>query len=279
MQNIEMTFALFQKYSNIIYYILTPIIILLIILYYKSRAKSAFSIIHRLLIFITGKDKNNNKNSLINDIIEIEEFNFYYKTNAISLRHKQEFEKWVRKYELDYRLLSKLQGAFDIETLSVRNVPSKEKLLSTIIVFIIVFICFLAILPILINLSIGNYALLEFKSSSKTYWVSHDKVREFSYSEIFYTPGNKKDEITVYNCKEGKIEITSPIPKDDLKTICNLFISKEDQNFLASLLREQHIFFRYFISILIMVLYIFINYLFNLANTRDAYNMIKRKVK
>ncbi|WP_336214337.1 DUF6216 family protein [Mannheimia granulomatis] len=85
--------------------------------------------------------------------------------------------------------------------------------------------------------------------------------------------------MTVYSCKEDKIEITSKIPKDDLKTICNLFISKEDQNFLANLLREQHIFFRYFISILTMVLYIFINYLFNLANARDAYNMIKRKVK
>ncbi|WP_277870330.1 DUF6216 family protein [Actinobacillus lignieresii] len=49
-------------------------------LYYKCRAKSAFSITHRLLIFIIGKDKTNNeKGSLINDIIEIEKFNFYYK--------------------------------------------------------------------------------------------------------------------------------------------------------------------------------------------------------
>ncbi|MDG4953647.1 DUF6216 family protein [Actinobacillus equuli] len=278
MQDIEMIFGFFQKYSNIVYYTLTPIIILLIILYYKCRAKSAFSIIHRLLIFIIGKDKTNNeKGSLINDIIEIEKFNFYYKTNATSLKHKQEFEKWIRKYELDYRLLSKLKGEFDIETLSVRNVPSKRKLLSTIAGFIIAFICFLALLPILINLSIGNYALLEFTDSGETYWISHDKVRKFSYSDIFYTPSNQENEITAYHCEEGKIRIK--IPQNNLETICSLFTNKEEQDFLEKKLREQHIFFRYLMFILTMALYIFINYLFNLANARDAYNMIKRKVK
>ncbi|WGE53659.1 DUF6216 family protein [Actinobacillus equuli] len=278
MQDIEMIFGFFQKYSNIVYYILTPIIILLIILYYKCRAKSAFSITHRLLIFIIGKDKTNNeKGSLINDIIEIEKFNFYYKTNATSLKHKQEFEKWIRKYELDYRLLSKLKGEFDIETLSVRNVPGKRKLLSTIAGFIISFICFLALLPILINLSIGNYALLEFTDSRETYWISHDKARKFSYSDIFYTPSNQENEITAYHCEEGKIKFK--IHPNNLETICSLFTSKEEQDFLDKKLREQHIFFRYLMFILTMALYIFINYLFNLANARDAYNMIKRKVK
>lgn len=127
MQDIETIFSFYQKYSDTIYYIFILIIILFIIFYYKYRAKSAFSIIHRLLIFIIGKDKSNNdKNSLINDIMEIEKFNFYYKTNAVSLRQIQKFEKWVRKYELDYRLLSKLKGEFDIEELNVRNVPSKK---------------------------------------------------------------------------------------------------------------------------------------------------------
>ncbi|TCP95502.1 hypothetical protein EDC44_1083 [Cricetibacter osteomyelitidis] len=278
MQDIEMIFGLFQKYSNIVYYFFTPFIILLVIFYYKHRAKSAFSIIHRILIFIIGKDRvNNDKESLINDIIEIEKFNFYYKTNALSLRHKQEFESWVRKYELDYRLLSKLKENFDIEQLNILNIPSKIKLLITIIGFSITFICFLSFLPILINLSIGNFALLEFKDSGEIYWVSHDEARKFSYSDIFYISNNHKNEITPYNCEENKIEIS--IHSNNLKTLCGLFFNKEDKEFLDKILREQHIFFRYFMFILTIALYLFINYIFRLANTRDAYNMIKRKVK
>ncbi|QPB42545.1 DUF6216 family protein [Rodentibacter haemolyticus] len=278
MQDIETIFSFYQKYSDTIYYIFILIIILFIIFYYKYRAKSAFSIIHRLLIFIIGKDKSNNdKNSLINDIMEIEKFNFYYKTNAVSLRQIQKFEKWVRKYELDYRLLSKLKGEFDIEELNVRNVPSKKKLLSIIIVFSITFLCFLSCLPILINLSIGNSALLEFKDSGETYWVSNYEARKFSYSDIFYTSKNHNNEITHRYCEENKKEIN--ISENNLEVICSMFVNKEDKEFLDKILKDQHIFFRYFIFILTIALYIFINYMFRLANILDAYNMIKRKVK
>lgn len=278
MQDIEIIFGFFQKYSSVLYYIFTPAMILLIVMYYKFRAKSAFSITHRLLIFIIGKEKtNNDKNSLINDIIEIEKFNFYYKTNALSLRHKQEFERWVRKYELDYRLLSKLKEGFDIEKLSVRNVPSIRKLLGVIICFFIIFICFLSFLPILINLSIGNSALLEFKNNGEIYWVSHHEARKFSYSDIFYTTKNRSNEITFRYCEENKEEIN--ISKNNLNVICSVFVNEEDKVFLDEIIKEQHIFFRYLIFILTVALYVFINYIFRLTNARDAYNMIRRKVK
>ncbi|XHC66405.1 DUF6216 family protein [Escherichia coli] len=51
----------------------------------------------------------------------MERFNFHYNTNATSKRQIVRFEEWVSKYELDFRLISKLKRYFDIDTLRVKK--------------------------------------------------------------------------------------------------------------------------------------------------------------
>lgn len=85
-------------------------ILLLTFLYYvKRKAQSGFSIANRIfMLFLRNKERNTKE--LIDEIIDIERFNFYYNTQAISLRQATAFETWIRKYELDFRIISKLKN-------------------------------------------------------------------------------------------------------------------------------------------------------------------------
>ena len=77
-------------------------------LYLKRKTGSGFFIANKFFTLWGGR-KNKSSGELIDDIIEIEQFNFQYNTRAISKRQKKEFEIWIRKYELDFKIISKLK--------------------------------------------------------------------------------------------------------------------------------------------------------------------------
>ncbi|WP_353428180.1 MULTISPECIES: DUF6216 family protein [Enterobacter] len=97
-------------------------LLLLFFLYYvKHKAQSGFSIANRIFVlFIRNKERN--RKELIDEIIDIEHFNFHYNTRATSLRQTTAFETWIRKYELDFRIISKLKHMLDIESLKITKV-------------------------------------------------------------------------------------------------------------------------------------------------------------
>nr|WP_142924946.1 DUF6216 family protein [Klebsiella pneumoniae] len=71
------------------------LIIFLIILYIKKRSGSGFSIANRFFIFWLG-GKGKGEYELIDEIIDIEKFNFQYNTRAVSKRQKTNFEAWIK---------------------------------------------------------------------------------------------------------------------------------------------------------------------------------------
>ncbi|EHS7909566.1 hypothetical protein KWJ70_004417, partial [Salmonella enterica subsp. enterica] len=85
------------------------ILVILFYLHFRNKSKSGFSISNKWYMILIGykKDKKTEKKrDLIDDIIDIEKFNFHYNTNATSKRQIERFEEWVNKYELDFKLIS-----------------------------------------------------------------------------------------------------------------------------------------------------------------------------
>ncbi|HHQ6578270.1 TPA: DUF6216 family protein [Serratia fonticola] len=105
-------------------FILFPSIFIFMILslyYIKRKAKSGFSIVNKFWAFWLGYKKEN-KHDFINEIIEVEKFNYHYNTDAVSLKQKKKFEDWIKKYELNFRIIAKLKRNLIIDTLKIKKV-------------------------------------------------------------------------------------------------------------------------------------------------------------
>ena len=89
MENIELL-SFFDDYQIKLFVIVFFILLTVSgYFFYITRAKSNFSILWRFILIVLGREKGNSKkNELIDEIIKIEKFNFYYNTNAISIRQK-----------------------------------------------------------------------------------------------------------------------------------------------------------------------------------------------
>lgn len=61
---------------------------------------------------------------MLSDIKEVEKLNYDYNMNAISKRQKYNFESWVKKYELGFKIISKLKFCFSIEYLKMKSIYS-----------------------------------------------------------------------------------------------------------------------------------------------------------
>ncbi|QNS14637.1 DUF6216 family protein [Mannheimia bovis] len=273
MNKISDLLSITEKYSHILYYAFIAVLILILYFVFTYRAKSSFSLIHRLLILLIGNDKNYKKdNELINDIMEIERFNFYYKTNAICLRQKQEFESWVRKYELDYKLLSKLKNNFDIQELKVINVPSKNKFITLLIVYLLTLSLSLITMPFMINNTTGESLLIQLKSNQQYYWLKDDYVRKFNWKEIF-SLSHSSEKYT--HCQFIEENHSS----DDINTICKIILDKKNNEYIKSSINTQQNLFIMIIVIIAVILFQWLSYIYSLGNRLDADRMIKKKIK
>ncbi|MEG5334493.1 DUF6216 family protein [Enterobacter ludwigii] len=111
--------------NKIVSLLIIALLLLSFLYYVKRKAQSGFSIANRIFVlFLRNKERNTKE--LIDEIIDIERFNFYYNTRATSLRQTTAFETWIRKYELDFRIISKLKNKLDIEHLKITKVRKKN---------------------------------------------------------------------------------------------------------------------------------------------------------
>lgn len=275
-------FDIFTSYTSrlinneLIYSIALIFIIFGAFYYIRWKAKSGFSISNKLFIFLIGYRKKN-KNDLIDDIIDIEKFNFHYNTNATSKRQIARFEEWVRKYELDFRLISKLKRHFDINTLRVRKINK--------IYLTGVFICiFIALFTTLQTFTIAiKPALLVKMNTTGWFWINNDNAIEFSFFDKAEKPwvinakicSHEEDNLnkTVFNNK------TLSFDKKEIKAICKAFIDENDIKYINESIKEQQIFFYLVSTILIISALLCFKYLMSLTNTYDSRTMIYFKIK
>lgn len=274
-----------EHYSSITYLFISIFIIILAILLFRKRSRSGFSIRHKILVFILGKEKSQiSKNDLINEIFEIEKFNFHYNTNAYSLRHKENFENWIREYEIDYRLIQKLGNKFDITELKISQKPISKRLLFPIIIIYSLFTTsILAFLPNIIELVHKDSALLKFTESKKWVWVNPKVSEEL----VFWI--NTPSKITIEMCQENNKQIDINLTHSEIQAICDIMIDKKNKNFLSKTIKEQRFLFIilftllliifYFVSCKIYKTFIIVDANKMIINKEKIYNQIKKETK
>lgn len=277
MENIELL-SFFDDYQIKLFVIVFFILLTVSgYFFYITRAKSNFSILWRFILIVLGREKGNSKkNELIDEIIEIEKFNFYYNTNAISIRQKERFEKWIRKNELDYRMISKLKNNFDIEKLNVINTPSKLYLRFLISILFIFFIAFSIAIPALVKLSHTNSALIYFKNDINKYWINNNEIIKFNYLDL-YLENNNIAKLAYNNCKKDDNNLK--ISKEHFLIFCEYLVHNEGKDHIKHLLKEQHYSSRTMIIFLSIMLILFIKYIAKVDNIRRTDLMIQTKNK
>ncbi|WP_034949036.1 DUF6216 family protein [Erwinia oleae] len=160
--------------NKLLLFIVVFIITVASLYYIKHKAKSGFSISDRFWIFWTGH-KRKEGSDLIDDIIEIEKFNYHYNTNAVSKREKVQFENWVRKYELDFKLLSKLKGYFSIDILKVKKVKTRWSLAAFLLIFVPFFLLWGSLM-----VALKPAGLIKMKETS-WFWLNKNEAAEYNY--------------------------------------------------------------------------------------------------
>lgn len=256
------------------------ILVILFYLHFRNKSKSGFSISNKWYMILIGykKDKKTEKKrDLIDDIIDIEKFNFHYNTNATSKRQIERFEEWVNKYELDFKLISKLKKHFDIDMLRVRKI-NKFYFAG---VFIFLFIPPLATVQ---SFTIAiKPALLVKMNTTGWFWINNDNATEFSFFDKAKDPWVIDTKIcSSQEDNSNKIVLDnkmSSFNKKEIKAICKAFIDKEDIEYINKSIKEQQSFF-YFVSvILILSALICFKYLMSLTTTYDSRSMICHRIR
>lgn len=259
-------------------YIFTAAIVTVVVgsfFYIRGKAKSGFSISNKIFIFLIGYKKSK-KNDLIDDIIDIEKFNFHYNTNAVSIRQINKFESWIREYELDFRLISKLKNHLNIENLKIRKI-NKHYFYG---IFISIFIPLFTTLPA-IDIALTPALLIKMENTG-WFWINEHQATEYNFSNkktpwiINTTTCNKNGVIT--SQKDINVNFRN-IDEKTFKLICNSFTSEKDQQYISQSIKKQQSFF-YIISVLLIILtFVLFKHLMSLTVTYEARKMLLLKIK
>lgn len=240
--------------------------------YIKRKAKSGFSISNKLFIFLIGYRKKNN-NDLIDEIIDIEKFNFHYNTNAVSKRQINRFELWIRTYELDFRLISKLKGLLNIESLKIKKVNN----LYFTLVFVSIFVPFFTLFPA-INVALTPAFLIKLENTG-WFWINKNQATEYVFTDKKKPWVINTTTCTANNSTTPTKNIIKLIDEKTFNLICKSFSNKEDQRYIERKIKEQQLFF-YIVSIaLILLVFILSKYLMTLFSAYEARKMILLKIK
>lgn len=241
-------------------------IVIVSVFYIKLKAGSAFIVTNKFIMLFVRKKPNIN-NGLIDDILEIEAFNFQYNTRAVSIRQKNKFEAWIRKYELDFRMIVKLKKNLNIDTLKVKKV--KERLI--FLLAITAMIIFLSMSKTL-EIAVKPAGLIKIDGSG-WFWFNNQRAENYNF---WGKSGNLWD-ITPKNCSEKNFNIK--LPDKVISTICSSFNEKRDIDYISNLIKRQGYFFGGLLGLSLMVIFYTLSVVLSLTMTYDIRKMILHKVR
>ena len=256
--------------------IISTIIILIIILispcYFIKRTGSSFSLLHKTSFLILKNFKKTLRNDLINEILEIERFNFLYHKNAISLEQKNKFENWIRKYSLDFRLITKVGKLLDMESLKLKS--HKKEYAISIIVFLLFSLITLASSPILISLINKDSVLLKFENSS-WFWINQYEAKQYKFLD------QEKNiwVITPETCQKNIIISEDILSQEYQKIICNAFTDQGDIRYISKSIKNQKYSSIFLTTLLLIIISFSYKEMSKLDNNFKCRKMIFQKIK
>ena len=257
---------------NIINTIIILIIILILLCYFIKRTGSSFSLLHKTSFLILKNFKKTLINDLINEILEIERFNFLYHKNAISLEQKNKFENWIRKYSLDFRLITKVGKLLDMESLKLK-IHKKEYAVS-IIIFLLFSLITLASSPILISLINKDSVLLKFENSS-WFWINQYEAKQYKFLD------QEKNiwVITPETCQKNIVISEDILSQEYQKIICNAFTDQDDIRYISKSIKNQKYSSIFLTTLLLIIISFSYKEMSKLDNNFKCRKMIFQKIK
>lgn len=242
-------------------------LMLVSVFYIRIKAGSAF-IITSKFISIFMRKRSEVKKELMDDIIDIELFNFQYNTRAVSLKQKGKFEEWVRKYELDFRMMAKLKRNLDIETLKIKKIKGWLIIFLTVI-FVITFLSMSRTL----ELAVKPAGWIKVEGSG-WFWFNKDRAENYNFwgksGDLWVITPNMCSEKHLFNVK---------LPNGTINTICSSFNKKRDIVYVSRVIKKQEYFFGGLSILSIILCFYTLSITLSLTNTYDVRKMILRKVK
>lgn len=233
----------------------------------KYKAKSGFSLSDRFWVFWTGHKCENNSD-LLSEIIEIEKFNYHYNTYAISKKQTTQLASWIRRYELDFKLIAKLKRNLIIDTLKIKKIHKIFPFGIFFSLFIPLFAFFGAFV-----IAIKPAGLIKIDNTG-WFWFNENEAIEYSFlgrQENSWVI--KKEQCTKKN------EIKANLDDKTIETICDSFNSQRVSNFIKSLIKKQRWFFGVSSGILLFIAGFLFRETISLLITYDARKMIYLKIK
>lgn len=251
--------------NKFLLFILISLVIIGSIWFIKNKAKSGFSISDRFFKFWTGYDIESN-NDLLSDIKEVEKFNYDYNMNAMSKRQKNSFESWVKKYELDFKVISKLKFCFSIEYLKVKKI---HVLIPLSLFFLLIIIAF--IFSTSTTIAVKPAGLIKFDDTGWFWFNSHEAV------EYNFIKNDTKDWlITKEQCDKGEFSVR--FSKYSIGKICNSFNNKISIDYINNLIKKQRWLFGFISAFLFLASIYLFSKIITILISYDARKMIYLKI-
>jgi hypothetical protein len=238
--------------------------------YFKCKARSGFSVANRILVLCMGSRKKNR--SFFDDVMEIERFNFLYNTNALSISQIEKFESWIKKYELDFRVIPKLRKCFDIEKLKIK----KFKSLTCVTLSVFSALLFLAVLGLSV-VAIKPSALIKITNEDSNigwFWLNRHEAMEYN----FWAHQENAWVITPKTCEI----MEKPFREFNEKAydmICESFKNKSSEKYISTVVKQQRWGFGFFSIFFLLITIAVLRDVLSLLMAVDARMMLLRKIK
>ena len=261
-----------NEYLNIFNKIIGLVIVLFVPCCFIKRTGSSFSLLHKISFLILKNFKKTKIDDFINEILDIERFNFLYNKNAISLEQKNKFENWIRKYSLDFRLITKVGKLLDMESLKLKS--HKKKYALSIIAFLLFSLITLASLPILISFINKDSVLLKFENSS-WFWINQYEAKQYKFLD------QEKNiwVITPETCQKNIVISEDILSQEYQKIICNAFTDQDDIRYISKSIKSQKYSSIFLTTFLLLIISFSYKEMSKLDNNFKCRKMIFQKIK
>ncbi|HHR6044384.1 TPA: DUF6216 family protein [Providencia alcalifaciens] len=253
--------------NDLIFFLVLLVTPILLVFFMIHKVKSGFSISHRLWLILFG-NKSEEEGDLLYEIRCLEKFNYHYNTYAVSIRQKKKFESWIKKYELDFKLISKLKKNLDMENLKVKKVHWAIPILLFVFSFV----------PLTLSLGVSVIAVkpagLISINDTGWLWINNKEAVEYDFFGVTKNGWViNKDSCKNYLAMELNVE------ENKENIICKMFEDASYMEYIDILIKKQRWFFGVFGVILIIISILTCREIMYLLITYDVRKMIFKKIK
>ncbi|WBF43349.1 DUF6216 family protein [Serratia rubidaea] len=233
-------------------------LLLIVAFYFYLRAGSSYSLLHRTWSLLVGRKKFSTPelNEFMTERLDVDKFNAIFNTQVTSVNQAVNFKNWLKKYNINIRLISRIKGWFDFEHQRV-ILPNGWMTLAYAILAIASIL--LAMKCIIIGSSSSALIKVKNQPDEPWFWINSQKAHNYTkYYGLFYNEERDSWQLTAAQCAAPQVDYEKIVPNSGLSTesikiICGLLNAKDSKNHVGKIVKEQKAFIYMFIILLLIL--------------------------